>query len=182
MFQISSSDQIQLLILCAILVQGIIALVSFRNQRKLENCRATFSALHQLTENVSEAGGKVYAHYAEGGYSFEHSSKEQELNLLRYLDYLEDIAVGVNMGVYDIDIVNRVMGTQIIMASVRFDYFIEGIRRKQGSDNFYKDMRLLRQKILWLREVDPIVGKIESEKRNFLERHIRRSGFWVAPK
>ncbi|MEM1237613.1 MAG: DUF4760 domain-containing protein [Pseudomonadota bacterium] len=175
-------DFIQIFILLAILAQGLIALMAFRAQRRLENARATLSALHSLADSVNESAVKVYAHLAEGGFCFETSPKEEEINLLNYLDYLEDISVAVNMGIYDIDIVNRVMGTQLIRASDRFAYFIDEIRERQGSDSFYKELRLLGRKLSWLREVRPSHQYLEVGQQEFLADYIRTSNSWVSPK
>ncbi|MEM8978558.1 MAG: DUF4760 domain-containing protein [Pseudomonadota bacterium] len=164
---LETQNLIQIAILLAILAQGLVALHGFRRQRVIENAHATLTGLHTIAKDLNETSEAAYAHFTEGGFDFATSSVEQKNTLMRFLDTLEEIAVAVNLDIYDIRIVNRVMGWQIIRAAEDFDYFVIKIRERQNSQSLYKEFRLLAEKIKLLRELEPIEYSIWNERSSF---------------
>lgn len=62
-----------------------------------------------------------------------------------YLNHLEDLAVGIKEGVFDLDTVSMLEGSRIIDTVASYSPYIEGVRRELGRPALYLDIEELAQ-------------------------------------
>lgn len=177
-----TEDYIQIAILAAIVVQGGIAIVLFWNQHKLENARATMSALHAIGESITKAEIAALKLVRENPKPFNELTSDERYQVYQYLDHFEEISVAVNLGLYDLKIVNRTMGSQITKATVEFAHVIDGANKAHGTNSYYSDLLALSNKIMLIRITRPVNDEVEDESKNFISRYIRKNKVWANPK
>jgi Domain of unknown function (DUF4760) len=72
--------------------------------------------------------------------------------LRKYLNSLEDTAVGVNQGVFDLETISMLTGTRIIDTVTSYAPYIESVRRELGRPTIYKELEDLAQSIKIFRQ------------------------------
>jgi hypothetical protein len=64
-----------------------------------------------------------------------------------FIGFFEELATGVNLGVYDVDIVDHLMGTRVIRAFKAFEPWIERRREEYGVPGLYREFQTLAEAI-----------------------------------
>jgi Domain of unknown function (DUF4760) len=76
------------------------------------------------------------------------SGDHQKLAPVRsYLNHLEDLAVGVNQGVFDLETISMSEGGRIIDTVASYGPYIEGIRRELGRPTIYAEIEDLAKRL-----------------------------------
>ncbi|MRH88340.1 DUF4760 domain-containing protein [Nocardia sp. SYP-A9097] len=73
--------------------------------------------------------------------------RQEFMDLRSYLGYLENIAAGVNMGIFDRDVVDRTVGNRLIRAWERYGDWIQDVRRLQHNGRLYEELESLVKKL-----------------------------------
>jgi Domain of unknown function (DUF4760) len=68
---------------------------------------------------------------------------ERRRQLSRYLSHYEALATGVNLGVLDVEVVDRAWGSVIIRAFEAYQPYIESRRRKLSQPQLYSELECL---------------------------------------
>ncbi|MFG1797787.1 DUF4760 domain-containing protein [Nocardia sp. NPDC049149] len=69
--------------------------------------------------------------------------RQEFLDLRSYLGYLENIAAGVNMDIFDQDVVDRTVGNRLIRAWERYGEWIRHARLFQNDERLYEELENL---------------------------------------
>jgi hypothetical protein len=144
----SISDKIQLLILTGILTQAIIAFLSYRKFQMLDKRRATTLFLNDIRSQMNAARFEVDAFCGpEGTFDSVRHTPKQKIALILYLDLFEELGVGVNTGIYDAEIVMRLLGGFILNERRRFGHFIRQLRVDQRRMSIYCEFEEMASRI-----------------------------------
>lgn len=82
---------------------------------------------------------------------------DTRLNAIRvHLSGLEWLAVGVNLNVFELRVVNRLGGGYLITEHRRFQAYIDEKRRRTGNQHLYQDLELLVTRLKDLRLREPL--------------------------
>jgi hypothetical protein len=92
-----------------------------RKQATIEFIAATFDKLHEFYNSIPAPGSPKQVEFA--GRAMERDTLEY-LTLRDYLHYLEDLCVGVNMGILDREAIDRSMGARIQAAWRLYEHWI----------------------------------------------------------
>jgi hypothetical protein len=60
--------------------------------------------------------------------------------LRQYLNHLEDLAVGVKQGVFDLETISMIQGSRTIDVVTNYGPYIEGIRRELDKPAIYEEL------------------------------------------
>jgi hypothetical protein len=89
-------------------------------------------------------------------------TNEQTQKLAKILGVIERFSVGVNTGVYDIQITNRVYGGFFITKYERFSEYIKKRRKTSGNFNLFSDFEKMYDDIKKIRKDPPKGGGIKN--------------------
>lgn len=93
-----------------------------RERATMDFIAATMAKLDETYDQVPPSGSEEIARFLKKA-SVNGSS---QFNALRnYLNYLEDLAVGVNLGLFDLEILSRTIGPRMIRAWESYSPWIE---------------------------------------------------------
>ncbi|WP_280417804.1 DUF4760 domain-containing protein [Nocardia carnea] len=70
-------------------------------------------------------------------------NSEEYMGLRSYLGYLENIAAGVNMGIFDQEVVDHTAGARLIKAWEQYSGWVEAVREAQGNKRMYEELEVL---------------------------------------
>ncbi|WP_162140639.1 DUF4760 domain-containing protein [Nocardia cyriacigeorgica] len=70
-------------------------------------------------------------------------NSEEYMGLRSYLGYLENIAAGVNMGIFDEKVVDHTAGARLIKAWDQYSEWVEAVRKTQGNRRMYEELEIL---------------------------------------
>ncbi|WP_280400779.1 DUF4760 domain-containing protein [Nocardia carnea] len=70
-------------------------------------------------------------------------NSEEYMGLRSYLGYLENIAAGVNMGIFDEQVVDHTAGARLIKAWEQYSGWVEAVRKAQGNKRMYEELEIL---------------------------------------
>ncbi|MFF0492511.1 DUF4760 domain-containing protein [Nocardia sp. NPDC004068] len=88
----------------------------------------------------------------------DHTRKEF-MDLRSYLGYLENIAAGVNLGIFDQTVVDRTVGSRLVRAWERYGVWIQETREFQDNRRLFEELEHLAEK---LPAITPVVKKTDS--------------------
>ncbi len=77
--------------------------------------------------------------------------EETEVTIGRFLSVVEQLSVGVNSKVYNVDIVDRMIGTHLIGMYERLLPFMQHSRKERNSETLYTEYKTLYNKICNMR-------------------------------
>ena len=166
-----SADQIQLV---ALVIQGlalviVVIQISFL-RRNLERSRQDNLAYHERTRKqttIEYAGRKwldariqLEAKYgddviAEGAAENIYNDKDLKSQVDQLLGTLEHIAAGVNTGIYDEDVLYRMVSSSVIDNFTRFKHYIK-IRRQRESEEKYIELEAMAIRFMDRRSKKPM--------------------------
>jgi hypothetical protein len=78
--------------------------------------------------------------------------------LSEYLNHLEDLAVGVKQGVFDLETVSMLEGSRLIGILVSYAPYIEDVRREQNRPTIWNDLDDLVELIKMFRQGPTVLG------------------------
>ena len=129
---------------------SLIALtVSINNQKKIkaeEKKQLTIEAFNQLQEQVLDKLASVDRENAElivenryKGNDFKQAYNDYKTLIAR----LEHFAIGVNEGVYDFDIVNKLAGEHLVFLYPKIEPIIDEANKSSADNKYYQEYRKL---------------------------------------
>ena len=80
---------------------------------------------------------------------------ELRADIKSYLNYFETLSGGVNLGIYDIETIDRLTGTRIISTFRRWTPYIDRVREKSGRPSLYAEFEILATKLEHRRAANP---------------------------
>jgi hypothetical protein len=111
-----------------------------RQQASLEFITATMERRAALQEAIPSGGDKAqvadFLRQLDG-------DRERRRRLSRYLSHYEALATGANLGVLDIDVVDRSWGSVIIRTFDAYFPYIQERRRKLSQPQLYSELETL---------------------------------------
>jgi Domain of unknown function (DUF4760) len=116
----------------------------FANEQKrlkqistLENMNETTQYRHQLSRQMPlEYDSDAVKRFIESA----KSNLEDRQLLGSYLNYYENLAAGINIGVYDLDIVDRTVGSLMLRVFDRYEPYIRYVRKKDAAPAAYAEL------------------------------------------
>ena len=79
-------------------------------------------------------------------------NSDEQIRINRVINIYERLALGVNIGIYDIRVLNRLVGQNIIDNYLRFEAYIEARRIKLDRPFAWKEFQKLYEKLKKLRK------------------------------
>jgi hypothetical protein len=80
--------------------------------------------------------------------AYGHGGKNELHVLAAYLQYLEALAVAVRSGIYDLDVLNSIIGSRIINICENYQPFFDKRRAEVGTSKAYENLEWLGNEIL----------------------------------
>ncbi|MGS2809296.1 DUF4760 domain-containing protein [Nocardia sp. MW-W600-9] len=72
-----------------------------------------------------------------------HEGQQEYMDLRSYLGYLENIAAGVRMGIFDKEVVDRTIGSRLINAWRDNHDWVAALRNAKGNHRLFEELQLL---------------------------------------
>lgn len=166
----TTGEIVTCIILFVTAVIAIIQLILNRKVAKLDLDRrkkeATIAFTHEILELVSDLRQLITDEYNREPikYSEYQSNDEMKQVITKYLNIMERISVGINSGVYDIDIYSRICGRTTIIYWDQLSHVIEEKRKDLHRDTLFIEYEQLVTK---LKEMNK---PIENHKGDLKER------------
>lgn len=110
-----------------------------RERATIEFIAATMAKLDETYDLVPASGSGLVTEFL----SKASVSDSSEFRALRnYIDYLEDLAVGVNLGLFDLRVVGRTIGPRMVRAWKSYVHWIERKRVALSFPALYSDLEV----------------------------------------
>ena len=153
---------IQIFALLAIIVQIRIAIVTMKADHERRKKEATIEHFGHIWRDIRH---KLESRYGTDPITKEdldkiHENKQLNADIIQLLGALEHMAVGVNIGVYDREVLYRMSASSIINIYHRLKLFIDA--RQVKNPNIYIEFQELATEFADRKRVKPKnIGKIE---------------------
>lgn len=113
-----------------LLLAALAAILSLRSARQVARKKATLIFLHEYDNSATVKKGMEILNKRDDDHA--PFSEEEAAAVLDFLNHMELLAIGLRNGIYDEEMVRNAMETVIVRYYSRTEYFIRGIRRKDG--------------------------------------------------
>jgi hypothetical protein len=131
---VALADLIQILLLAAVVAQLVFnrrAMLADHERRKKQ---ATFEYVNAVAERFRSALNEFDSkHGPKKVVDISDYDEEDRLMVKAFLNEIEYICAGVNAGVFDLDILNKMMGTSLKSRHHRFNQYIENARKDRAT-------------------------------------------------
>ena len=143
---------IQLAHLLLFFFTAIVAFLQFRAFHERRKKEATIEFINKVREVYRKVNYELKKEFGEGPLDEEKLSKlyaNTDLwnQLKNMLALFEHLAVGVNSGVFDFDILSRMSGQYLINMFDRYSFYIRDRRKKLGNPRLYEEFEALVAKL-----------------------------------
>ena len=143
-----------------IIVGGIIAIVQLFEHRKDEKeeldrrrKERTILYIETILPVVSNTVSSITTVIGDKSLVDESKLKPKIRNALKsFLRSMERLSVGINTGIYDIEVVNRIIGTGILKTWYRYSVIVQHKRESQDNPRLYVEYEELAQRIRAMQE------------------------------
>ncbi len=133
-------------------VIGLVRLMrETRNENRRQQQRATINYITSTVQRQHDLYGNIHQDQSFADKAAVIDSPEFH-ELTSYLGYLEYLAAGVNMGIFDAEVVSRTIGGRIVRANAMFGEWIHAERERLDNPGVYIELELLIPELRALRE------------------------------
>jgi hypothetical protein len=127
---------------------GIKTLKADHERRKKQSTIEFYQEISNITAKLKEDIDKIFGSDAVNPTDSRYSENEElKLKISQYLTIMERLAVGINTGVYDLDIYIRCAGRSTINWFERLVHIIKD-KRKDGKSHLYTDFETMTNKLI----------------------------------
>lgn len=161
-----SSICLSLLAFIVIAGQLVILIRSFKADHERRQKQSTIEYVNQIRHIYQPIDRKLREKYRDKALNPEDVDDGDLGDIREMLSVLENLAVGVNTGVYNLALVNRMMGTAIVKINDNTKPYIRHARINRGSATLYEEFDGMSSQINSLRNQLPDKGDIVYSKQN----------------
>ena len=148
------------LMLGAIFIQLVLMYRTFKADHDRRKKQSTLEFGSQLRRFIQPQKKQILKKYGNNIINIDELDEEY-INLIReYLEVVEDLSVGVNTEIYDLDIVNRMYGNFLINMYEKCAPYIKKRRIEEGLNSLYEEYERLVFMLKGLRSTENHKGKI----------------------
>ena len=107
--------------------------------------QATLDFYMTVKDDLYVYNHSIYIKFKRNEFKYAEIEKDEEfiLNLKNYLNIMEIIATGINTGIYNIDVFDRLYGDVCMRVAGQLKDYIEERRNLMGEEEIYRDYELL---------------------------------------
>lgn len=135
---VSISDLIQIAIFLAILFQAWLAVKSLKADHERRKKQATFEFVNAVTDRYKNPINEFNNKYGvDRIIDISDYTEEDRFFVRSYLSEIERICAGINSGVFDYDILRKMMAGNLIKNHRRFGQYVENAQKKRRT--FYSE-------------------------------------------
>ena len=87
-------------------------------------------------------------------------SEDDKINVLEFLSIVEHLSTGINVGVFDVELVNRMSGAYFVKMYDKFIPYIRDIRERRHNDNLYCEFSSFNHSLEKMRSSNGVQAKI----------------------
>lgn len=124
----------------------LIAVINLRQMRKNHYAnhertskQATIDFFDELKKNSYDIEKKIFFKYGNNPIVLSELSEEEIFEIKQFLSRLERFSTGVNTGVYDLKIANRLSGSYFINTYYQLKPYIADIRKSRFDNTLYEE-------------------------------------------
>ena len=149
----------QIITLVLTIISVVIALFNLFQLRKTYYAnheraakKDTIDAFHDLKIKSKDTEKFLYLKYRYNPIVLSDLSEEKKFEIKQYLSILERFSLGVNIGVYNINIANALSGAFFINTFNQLQPYIKEIRRERIDNNLYEEFEHMTNELVKIRE------------------------------
>ena len=150
--------------LVVIVVQLYFIMKTLNADHERRRKQSTIEYMNQIRDIYRSVDRKLTEKYGKKSLNPEDVEKADMADLREFLSVLEHLSVGVNTGVYDVNLVNRMSGTFLLHTHDRVRPYINHARKERDSKTLYQEFGAMCRKIRDIREHLPSDGDIVHSK------------------
>ena len=154
------SSIIEIAMLIIVSVQLYFLRKAYKADHERRKKQSTIEYLSRIRDIYRPVDRKLIEKYGKKALNPEDVDKADMADLREFLSVLEHLSVGVNTGVYDIELVNRMSGTFLLETHAKVTPYINFSRKDRGSDSIYQEFDVMSRKIKGMREKLFLKGNI----------------------
>lgn len=135
----------------------LIAMINLRQMRKNHYAnhertskQATIDFFDELKKNSYDIEKKIALKYGNNPIVLSELSNEEIFEIKQFLSRLERFSAGVNVGIYDLKITNRIGGLQLINTYYQLKPYIADIRKNSFDNTFYEEFEHMTNNLIHL--------------------------------
>ncbi len=138
---------------CIGIIVALLEFFYFRKSILAENERvrkqATIDCYKEICNDLYEINAIIYKKYKRNEILYEEINKDEKIKkvIKRYLNIMEWISTGINTGVYDLDVFDRLYGDVTIRMYSQLCDYITKRRKETGEIEIYQDYELMVKKL-----------------------------------
>ena len=134
-------------------VQLFLIYRTFKADHERRKKQSTVEYVNRVRAIYRPISDKIVAKFGEGKViNIDEIEPEDMADIKEFLSNVEHLATGVNIGVFDLVIIERMSGSYFLNMRDKFTPYIKHIRNKKGNSRLYAEFETMCRDIEGLRE------------------------------
>lgn len=120
---------------------------TYRADHERRKKQATIEYLNSFRTAYRHLEEKIISTHGNGQIPFDKMTDADKVDIRNTLSLVEHLAIGIETGIYDFELINRMSGAFLMGMYCKFKPYIETVRDSANNPNFYSEFEHLHKRI-----------------------------------